>query len=133
MGCRGVGSRGFGGRGRGFAVEDERGEAIGGQGVSRSLFCGGSGVQAPGVMDRFELRGAGDDVDVLLGVGADARRSFLKAPFAGFVMPAHVPGTFAAIAVVRACALVERRELARAVLLEAHLKNAVEEVVAHFP
>ena len=49
-------------------VEEERGEAIGGQGVSRSRFFGDSGVQAPGVMDRLELRGAGDDVDVLLTV-----------------------------------------------------------------
>ncbi|HEY6448100.1 MAG TPA: hypothetical protein VIY53_16700 [Acidobacteriaceae bacterium] len=83
-------------------------------------------------MNGLEFRGEGDDVDILLGVSADALCSFLEAPCAGSVMPAHVPGALAAFAVVRAFAFVERRELARAVLLDADLKNPVEEVAAHF-
>jgi hypothetical protein len=86
--------------------------------------------EAERIVEGLQLGGAADDFDVFLRVDANALFSFLLAPFAAVVQAAHVPGALAGAAAVGAGALVEGREFAHAILLEAYLQNAVEEAVA---
>ena len=81
----------------------------------------------------LEFGGGADDLDVFLGVDADALLPFLNTFFTGVVKAAHVPRTLAVAVAVGAFAFAERGELAFAVLLEADLQDLVEEDIVHLP